>query len=82
MGITVPCSGPNSCQELANLTYEAFDLADKYRSPNRDSWRWDARPDDGAVKLPPEDSDQEVAHKDLDPDRGQRRPSRFLRSLS
>src|SRR4030066_947947 len=72
---------PNSCQELANLTYESFDLADKYRSPV-------VILGDGMlgqmmepVELPPEIQMKKLPHKDWTLTGAKGRPSRFLRSL-
>jgi 2-oxoglutarate ferredoxin oxidoreductase subunit alpha len=72
---------PNSCQELANLTYEAFDLADKYRIPV-------VILGDGMlgqmmepVELPPEVQIKKLPHKDWTLTGAKGRPSRFLRSL-
>ena len=72
---------PNSCQELADLTYKAFDLADKYRTPV-------VILGDGMlgqmmepVQLPPEISVKRLPHKDWTLTGAKGRPSRFLRSL-
>ena len=72
---------PNSCQELANLTYKAFDLADKYRIPV-------VILGDGMlgqmmepVELPPEVQIKKLPHKDWILTGAKGRPSRFLRSL-
>jgi 2-oxoglutarate ferredoxin oxidoreductase subunit alpha len=73
--------GPSSCQELANLTYEAFDLADKYRTPV-------LLLGDGMlgqmmepVELPPEIQPKKLPHKDWTLTGAKGRPSRFIRSL-
>ena len=73
--------GPNSGQELANLVYEAFDLADKYRTPV-------VILGDGMlgqmmepVELPPEVDMKKLPHKDWTLTGAKGRPSRFLRSL-
>jgi 2-oxoglutarate ferredoxin oxidoreductase subunit alpha len=73
--------GPNSCQELANLSYEAFDLADKYRTPV-------VILGDGMlgqmmepVELPPEIQIKRLPHKDWTLTGAKGRPSRFIRSL-
>jgi len=63
---------PNSCQELANLTYEGIRSRDKYRS-HPHSWRWDARPDDGACWTAPEIQIKKLPHKDWTLNRGQRK---------
>lgn len=72
---------PNSCQELAQLTYEAFDLADKYRTPV-------VILGDGMlgqmmepVELPPEVQIKKLPHKDWVLTGAKGRPSRFIRSL-
>ena len=72
---------PNSCQELANLTYQAFDLADKYRIPV-------VILGDGMlgqmmepVELPPEIPLKKLPHKDWTLTGAKGRPSRFIRSL-
>lgn len=73
--------GPNSCQELADLTYEAFDLADRYRTPV-------VILGDGMlgqmmepVQLPPEIPIKKLPHKDWTLTGAKGRPSRFIRSL-
>lgn len=73
--------GPNSGQELADLTFEAFDLADKYRSPV-------VILGDGMlgqmmepVQLPPEVQLKKLPHKDWTLTGAKGRPSRFIRSL-
>jgi 2-oxoglutarate ferredoxin oxidoreductase subunit alpha len=72
---------PNSCQELANLTHEAFNLADKYRTPV-------VILGDGMlgqmmepVELPPEVQMKKLPHKDWTLTGAKGRPSRFIRSL-
>jgi len=73
--------GPNSGQELADLTFEAFDLADKYRIPV-------VILGDGMlgqmmepVQLPPEVQLKKLPHKDWTLTGAKGRPSRFIRSL-
>ena len=73
--------GPNSGQEIADLTFEAFDLADKYRSPV-------VILGDGMlgqmmepVQLPPEVQLKKLPHKDWTLTGAKGRPSRFIRSL-
>jgi 2-oxoglutarate ferredoxin oxidoreductase subunit alpha len=73
--------GPSSCQELANLTYEAFELADRYRTPV-------IMLGDGMlgqmmepVELPPEIQLKKLPHKDWTLTGAKGRPSRFIRSL-
>jgi 2-oxoglutarate ferredoxin oxidoreductase subunit alpha len=73
--------GPNSGQELADLTYEAFNLADQYRMPV-------VILGDGMlgqmmepVQLPPEIQIRKLPHKDWTLTGAKGRPSRFLRSL-
>ena len=73
--------GPNSGQELADLTFEAFDLADKYRTPV-------VILGDGMlgqmmepVQLPPEVQLKKLPHKDWTLTGAKGRPSRFIRSL-
>jgi 2-oxoglutarate ferredoxin oxidoreductase subunit alpha len=73
--------GPNSCQELADLTFESFDLADKYRIPV-------IMLGDGMlgqmmepVELPPEIQIKKLPHKDWVLTGAKGRPSRFIRSL-
>jgi len=72
---------PNSCQEIADLTYKAFDLADKYRIPV-------VILGDGMLgqmmepaELPPEISIKKLPHKDWTLTGAKGRPSRFIRSL-
>lgn len=73
--------GPSSGQELADLTFEAFDLADKYRIPV-------VILGDGMlgqmmepVQLPPEVQLRKLPHKDWTLTGAKGRPSRFIRSL-
>jgi 2-oxoglutarate ferredoxin oxidoreductase subunit alpha len=73
--------GPSSGQELADLTFEAFDLADKYRIPV-------VILGDGMlgqmmepVQLPPEVQLKKLPHKDWTLTGAKGRPSRFIRSL-
>ena len=73
--------GPNSCQELSDLTYEAFNLADKYLIPV-------VILGDGMigqmmepVELPPEIPLKKLPHKDWALTGAKGRPSRFIRSL-
>lgn len=73
--------GPNSCQEIADLTFIAFDLADKYRIPV-------VILGDGMlgqmmepVELPPEIPIKKLPHKDWTITGAKGRPSRFIRSL-
>jgi 2-oxoglutarate ferredoxin oxidoreductase subunit alpha len=73
--------GPGSGQELADLTYEAFNLADRYRTPV-------ILLGDGMlgqmmepVELPPEISIKKLPHKDWTLTGAKGRPSRFIRSL-
>lgn len=72
---------PSSCQELANLAYEAFDQADKYRIPV-------LLLGDGMlgqmmepVELPPEIPVKKLPPKDWTLTGAKGRPSRFIRSL-
>jgi 2-oxoglutarate ferredoxin oxidoreductase subunit alpha len=73
--------GPSSGQELAQLTYEAFDLADKYRIPV-------VLLGDGMLgqmmepaEFPPEVQVKKLPHKDWALTGAKGRPSRFIRSL-
>jgi 2-oxoglutarate ferredoxin oxidoreductase subunit alpha len=73
--------GPSSGQELANLTFESFDLADKYRIPV-------ILLGDGMlgqmmepVEFPPEIQLKRLPHKDWTLTGAKGRPSRFIRSL-
>jgi len=72
---------PYSGQELSNLTFEAFDLADRYRSPV-------ILLGDGMlgqmmepVEFPPEVPLKKLPHKDWTLTGAKGRPSRFIRSL-
>src|SRR5512136_1510516 len=72
---------PGSGQELADLTYGAFDLADKYRTPV-------VILGDGMlgqmmepVELPAEVQIKKLPHKDWTLTGAKGRPSRFIRSL-
>jgi len=73
--------GPNSCQELANLTYEAFDLADKYRTPVIILGDGMVGQMMEPVELPPEIPMKKLPHKDWTLTGAKGRPSRFIRSL-
>jgi 2-oxoglutarate ferredoxin oxidoreductase subunit alpha len=73
--------GPSSGQELAQLTYEAFDLADKYRIPV-------VLLGDGMLgqmmepaEFSPEVQVNKLPHKDWTLTGAKGRPSRFIRSL-
>ena len=73
--------GPNSGQELASLTYEAFDVADRYRTPV-------ILLGDGMlgqmmepVEFPPEVQVKKLPRKDWPLTGAKGRPSRILRSL-
>ena len=73
--------GPGSGQELANLTFESFDLADKYRIPV-------ILLGDGMlgqmmepVEFPPEIQAKNLPRKDWVLTGAKGRPSRFIRSL-
>lgn len=73
--------GPNSGQELANLTFAAFDLADRYRTPV-------ILLGDGMlgqmmepVEFPPEVPVKKLPQKDWVLSGAKGRPSRFIRSL-
>jgi 2-oxoglutarate ferredoxin oxidoreductase subunit alpha len=73
--------GPNSCQELANLTYEAFDLADKYRIPVIILGDGMLGQMMEPVELPPEIPIKKLPRKDWTLTGAKGRPSRFIRSL-
>jgi 2-oxoglutarate ferredoxin oxidoreductase subunit alpha len=73
--------GPNSCQELSNLTYEAFDLADKYRIPVIILGDGMLGQMMEPVELPPEIPIKKLPHKDWTLTGAKGRPSRFIRSL-
>lgn len=73
--------GPSSGQELANLVYEAFDLADRYRTPV-------VILGDGMlgqmmepVEFPPEIPMKKLPSKEWTLTGAKGRPSRFIRSL-
>lgn len=73
--------GPHSGQELAQLTFEAFDLADRYRIPV-------ILLGDGMlgqmmepIEFPPEVQVKKLPHKDWILTGAKGRPSRFIRSL-
>ena len=72
---------PNSCQELANLTYEAFALADKYRTPVIILGDGMLGQMMEPVELPSEIQIKKLPHKDWTLTGAKGRPSRFLRSL-
>ncbi|NWG01383.1 MAG: 3-methyl-2-oxobutanoate dehydrogenase subunit VorB [Syntrophaceae bacterium] len=72
---------PNSCQELANLTYEAFNLADKYRTPVIILGDGMLGQMMEPVELPPEVQIKKLPHKDWTLTGAKGRPSRFIRSL-
>ena len=84
MPLTSPPSkilGPNSGQELADLTFEAFDLADKYRTPV-------VILGDGMlgqmmepVEFPPDVQLKKLPPKDWTLTGAKGRPSRIIRSL-
>jgi 2-oxoglutarate ferredoxin oxidoreductase subunit alpha len=73
--------GPSSCQELANLTYEAFDLGDKYRIPVIILGDGMLGQMMEPVELPPEIQIKKLPHKDWTLAGAKGRPSRFIRSL-
>jgi 2-oxoglutarate/2-oxoacid ferredoxin oxidoreductase subunit alpha len=73
--------GPASGQELANLTFEAFDLADKYRTPVIILGDGMLGQMMEAVEFPPEVSLKKLPPKDWTLTGAKGRPSRFLRSL-
>jgi len=73
--------GPNSCQELADLTYKAFDLADKYRAPVIILGDGMLGQMMEPVELPPEIPTKKLPHKDWTLTGAKGRPSRFIRSL-
>jgi 2-oxoglutarate ferredoxin oxidoreductase subunit alpha len=73
--------GPNSCQELADLTFESFDLADKYRIPVLILGDGMLGQMMEPVELPPEIQIKKLPHKDWVLTGAQGRPSRFIRSL-
>ncbi|MGD0917884.1 MAG: 3-methyl-2-oxobutanoate dehydrogenase subunit VorB [Thermodesulfobacteriota bacterium] len=73
--------GPNSGQELANLTFEAFDLADKYRIPVIILGDGMLGQMMEPVELPAEIQTKELPPKDWILSGAKGRPSRFIRSL-
>ncbi len=73
--------GPNSCQELADLTYEGFNLADKYRIPVIILGDGMLGQMMEPVELPPEISLKKLPPKDWALTGAKGRPSRFIRSL-
>jgi 2-oxoglutarate ferredoxin oxidoreductase subunit alpha len=73
--------GPNSCQELSDLTYEAFNLADKYRTPVVILGDGMVGQMMEPVELPPEIPLRKLPHKDWALTGAKGRPSRFIRSL-
>ncbi len=73
--------GPGSGQELADLTYEAFNLADRYRIPVIILGDGMLGQMMEPVELPPEMSIKKLPHKDWTLTGAKGRPSRFLRSL-
>lgn len=73
--------GPSSGQELANLTFEAFDLADKYRIPVIILGDGMLGQMMEPVELPGEVQTQKLPTKDWTLTGARGRPSRFIRSL-
>jgi 2-oxoglutarate/2-oxoacid ferredoxin oxidoreductase subunit alpha len=73
--------GPASGQELANLTFEAFDLADKYRTPVIILGDGMLGQMMEAVEFPAEVPLKKLPQKDWVLTGAKGRPSRFLRSL-
>jgi 2-oxoglutarate ferredoxin oxidoreductase subunit alpha len=73
--------GPASGQELANLTFEAFDLADKYRSPVIILGDGMLGQMMEPVEFPAEVSVKKLPPKDWALTGAKGRPSRILRSL-
>jgi len=73
--------GPNSCQELADLTYEGFNLADKYRIPVLILGDGMLGQMMEPVELPPEIPLKKLPQKDWALTGAKGRPSRFIRSL-
>jgi len=73
--------GPASGQELANLTFEAFDLADKYRTPVIILGDGMLGQMMEALEFPPEVSLKKLPPKDWVLTGAKGRPSRILRSL-
>lgn len=72
---------PSSCQELADLTYEAFDLADKYRIAVIILGDGMLGQMMEPVELPPEIPMKRLPPKDWTITGAKGRPSRFIRSL-
>lgn len=72
---------PNSGQELADLTYNAFNLADKYRIPVIILGDGMLGQMMEPVELPPEIPIKKLPYKDWTLTGAKGRPSRFLRSL-
>ncbi len=73
--------GPSSGQELANLTFEAFDLADKYRIPIIILGDGMLGQMMEPVEFSPEVPIKKLPHKDWTLTGAKGRPSRFIRSL-
>ena len=73
--------GPNSGQELADLTFEAFNLADKYRIPIIILGDGMLGQMMEPVELPAEVQIKQLPPKDWTLTGAQGRPSRFIRSL-
>jgi len=73
--------GPNSGQELADLTFEAFNLADKYRIPVIILGDGMLGQMMEPVELPEEVPIKQLPNKDWTLTGAQGRPSRFIRSL-
>jgi 2-oxoglutarate ferredoxin oxidoreductase subunit alpha len=73
--------GPNSGQELADLTFEAFHLADKYRIPIIILGDGMLGQMMEPVELPAEVQIEQLPHKDWTLTGAKGRPSRFIRSL-
>ncbi len=72
---------PNSCQELADLTYKAFDLADQYRIPVIILGDGMLGQMMEPVKLPPEIQIKKLPHKDWVITGAKGRQSRIIHSL-
>lgn len=73
--------GPNSCQELADLTYEGFSLADQYRIPVFILGDGMLGQMMEPLELPPEIPLKKLPYKDWTLTGARGRPSRFIRSL-
>jgi 2-oxoglutarate/2-oxoacid ferredoxin oxidoreductase subunit alpha len=73
--------GPSSGQELADLTFEAFDLADKYRIPVIILGDGMLGQMMEPVEFPAEVQIKKLPHKDWTLTGAKGRPSRFIRSL-